>query len=105
MQGGGKNGRRGIAAFRLDQNCARLCPNCGQLFGNDKAKIAVGDDQRRAKICTTHAQQSHLKQALIAHKGHELLWVAFARQGPKTRARTATKKNRCKNRHVTETYP
>ncbi len=81
-----QNGRRRVAALGFDQDRAGRCGGAGQLFGDDKAEIGVGDDHGCSVTRPEQAQRGRLKQRLIPEQWHELFGIAFARQGPKSGA-------------------
>ena len=94
-QRGGQHRGRGVAPLRLDQHGAGIDSRRGQLFGDDEAEIRSGQHQRRGEARPREPLGRGLEQRGFPGQGHELLWIALARQRPEPRARAAAEKNGC----------
>ena len=82
--------RRGIAAFRLQDDDGIVDAHFAKLLGHQKAMpVRADDDHGRGVVELGGAQGRGLQQGVIADQLVKLLWVAFAGQGPQASAGAA----------------
>jgi hypothetical protein len=94
VERGSRQGRRGIAADRLQQQGPVRQAEQAQLLGGDETVFLVADHDRRAQGQTVEALQGVLQQARVAEQGLQLLRMLLARHGPQAGAGAAAENHR-----------
>ncbi len=85
-----RQGRRGIASDRLENDIGRRLIQRSQLLGDQKTMLLVAYQQRLSDML--HAIQTRnclLQQCPLAHKTEQLFGILLARKRPQARARAA----------------
>ncbi len=89
LQRGDRDGRSGIAAYRLEDQCLRQHLALAQLLGSHEAVLLVGDHDRCRAGDGSNPLPGGLQHGVIADQRQELLRIGLARQRPQPRARAA----------------